>query len=376
MARSGLTLFVSAVALWLVACSADAPTAPEGASAGGEPGAPTIVVTDLGALPDAELMLAYGINAGGEVVGLASSGESESAQEWYRAFHWENGILTDLGHGGAADISDDGLVVGTADVNTDQAKAAVWQRDAGSGWTKVELPTDPSVGGGNGGANGISDLGDRVVGSLSPYAPDAAVPALWTRSGPGWALTVLPSNGYAHAYPVDVNDAGAIIGYVGTAPGWRGVVWTEGGSGWQMTVLEALPGGPSTLLHEPESRPIAISETGEIVGVSNDAAGVDHAVIWHRVGAGWGSPEIISGDDWGTAFASGISESGQIVGSATTDGSCCKQIGFLFDQSTGRFSSLATTDGSSSAFGINDSNQIVGSGFDYGRAVMWTLEPR
>ena len=334
-----------------------------------------VTVTDLGALPDATWMSAYGVNDGGAVVGWGQSSPSRRRPEWDRAFHWQNGILTDLGPGAAFDISDDGLVVGVADVNTDQARAVVWLGGAGAGWTKVELPTDPGIGGGRGGAYGISDRGDRVVGSLSPYAPDAAVPALWTRTGQGWALTVLPSSGYAHAYPADVNDAGMIIGYVGTAPGLRGVVWTYGGGGWQMILLEALPGGPTAPGGEPESRPSAISETGEIVGVSNDASGVDRAVIWHRVGAGWGSPEIISGGNWGTAWAGDISESGQIVGSATTGGKWGNQIGFLYDSNTGGFTSL-TANGSSSAYAINESNQIVGSGFNYGRAVMWTLEPR
>lgn len=221
----------------------------------------------------------------------------------------------------------------------------------------------------------MDPAGDRVVGSLCPHPFDAGLPALWTRSGEAWSLTLLPDGGYAHAYPVDVSPEGIVIGYVGTNPGWRAVAWTRGG-GWSMTLLEPLPGGPASggRRGEPVSRPIAINAAGHIVGTSNDAAGTGRAVVWRRSRSGWGRPEVVGDPAWRDAWASGIDAFDRIAGSAVLASG--PQVGFLHDPASGVTAKLEAGAGTASAAHAiaNRGGRIVGSGFDYRRAVMWIVD--
>lgn len=321
---------------------------------------------DLGSLEGATFMVALGVNARSEAVGTAFG-----QRIGQRAFY-SNGGLVDLGPGLARDISETGLVVGGIG-GTGGSVPAVWRREA-SGWVAERLPTDPALGPACGLASGISGRGDRIVGSLCPRNPDGGLPALWTWADGRWRLLILPADDHPHAYAVDVNDAGVIIGHLGTNPGWRAVVWVPGGSGWTLEPLEPFPGGPqSRFAGEPVSRPSALNDRGDIVGVSNDAWGVERAVLWRRAAHGWDPPELIGDPAWESAFASGISDQGWVVGSAVPDRHS-DQVGFVWISRTGRLVTLGSR-GASSAQAVGPYGRIVGSGFDYSRAVTWIEAP-
>ncbi len=172
------------------------------------------------------------------------------------------------------------------------------------------------------------------------------------------ALTPPLASSGAYTQAHAINAAGRIVGAgtVAIAPDgtqtYRAMVWGPDGVG---TVLPAPPGGG-----QDSSDANAIGTDGHIVGVDY---GNHHATLW-RDGAAIDLGTLKAGDA-GYSLANGINASGQIVGLSTVFPNGAPgdyEHAALWDGATrtdlGTFAS--DNSGSSQAFGINDTGQIVG----------------
>ncbi|MCP4223294.1 MAG: hypothetical protein GY773_08145, partial [Actinomycetia bacterium] len=182
--------------------------------------------TDLGDLGGGEAA-AFGLNDGGEVVGWSSiSGCTTSAGgPCRRAFHWKDGVMTDLGilagdeESTARAINDLGQVVGTSE-------------------------------------SGI------VAGSGTYHA------VTWNGMGP----VALPHlGGGTSSFAHDINDAGWIAGHATdpSVPGDRAVVWQAG-----------LPINVGATEPHTYNRAYGINEQGHLAGFAWDLFSPNDAVLF------------------------------------------------------------------------------------------------
>jgi probable HAF family extracellular repeat protein len=144
-------------------------------------------------------------------------------------------------------------------------------------------------------------------------------------------------NGYNYAFATSINNSGQVIGSANAnySDNWRGVLFDSTGQGNNIDL--GTLGGNRT---EAKS----IKSNGQIVGYSTDASGNSHAVLFDSTGNG-------NNVDLGRGGAIGISDRGEIVGSAGG--------ATLFDAS-GQGNN--TRIGISQGFAINNKGQVVGTG--------------
>lgn len=208
----------------------------------------------------AGLMLAFGVNDLGHVVGM----DADSVGTL-----WKDGVGTALhappgsldGFTYPTDINNKGEIVGYVSYGTQNWHAATWVDGAVTdlGTLDNDLSKDSR-------AIAINRYGD-IVGSSAEYA------VLWKRRS--HAMVKLPSSAAARA----INADGLIVGY-GTYPGGAGnqshaLAWTTQGS---VTDLGTLPFGK-------DSRADAVNSAGVIVGSSDtDDAESTFATVWYGVG--------------------------------------------------------------------------------------------
>lgn len=209
-----------------------------------------------------------------------------------------------------------------------------------------------------------------ILGAASACAPDAPFPTAPRVTVPNRPHTsvvvtnvaVLPTlNGFSvDAY--DINDAGQVVGVVGTAlPGGIGHAfrWTP-------------PDGIQDLgtLGAGSSRATAINERGYVVGLSELPGGGEHAFLWTPLG-GMQDLGTLGGP---VSWATGINDGGAVVGFSDTPGDVARHA-FLWTPSHG-MQDLGTPGGSTSrAAAINNAGQVVGGGFvasGHERAFLWT----
>jgi probable HAF family extracellular repeat protein len=305
----------------------------------GSPGAAeTYTVTDLnpsGALSSSGV----DVNASGQVIITANYIENGG-----HAFFWQSGTFTDLGMLGqspsATSINDAGQVVGTFTTGSPaMPHSFLWQNGV---WQDLG-----TMGGAASRAIGINRYG-QVVGQLltsGTYAPRAF---MW-QSGVVQDLTQAASNfTFAHR----ISDAGWIIGD-GYSPSHT-YLWQAG----LVTDLGTLGGDYSTSN--------AINAAGQIVGGSTTVPGASwptsgHAFLYQ--GGVMTDLGLLPGAD--KSVANDISSSGQIVGSSSN-------IAFLYSGGVMRDLNALISVGSgwflTSANGMNDYGQIVGTGYHSGSA--------
>lgn len=264
-------------------------------------------MTDLGTLGGIENE-ALGINASGQVVGVSDRWAVTS-----RAFLWSNGQMTDLGTLGgptstARGINDAGQVVGEAEPSGASSHAFLW-------------------------TNGhMADLGTPLVGeSSSAYAINNRGQVVGNAAWNGflWSNDQMTDfsalSGWRYTWPEAINDLGQVVGQgvpphpPGYPPSYDAFLWSDG----QMTDLSTLGIGPS-VAH-------AINNLGQVVGTLGQLADMPD-----QGGGGflYSNGQMTNLDDlidpalgWRVAFASGINDSGQIVGWGTHNGR--EKRGFL-----------------------------------------------
>ena len=238
---------------------------------------------------------------------------------------------------------------------------------------KIDLGT---LGGPNSWMNwgGINDRGE-AVGMAETSVPDpdgedfctfgtglTCRPFLWQNGH----MSALPTLGGNNGSASDINNRGQIAGFAETAvpdsgcppsPTVSPVLWEEGKA-------QPLP----TVGSDPDGVAFAINDQGQAVGYSGTCTSAIHAVLWTS-GTAFPLPDLGTG-----AFAQGINDQGQIVGTVgspdgTTQYAALWQNGAITNLGTlpGDFAALAT--------GINNLGQVVGStldsGFNWSHGFIW-----
>jgi probable HAF family extracellular repeat protein len=214
----------------------------------------------------------------------------------------------------------------------------------------------------------ITDLGTLFGGSDQAYGINAdglvagisGSRAVLYGGGTVTNLGTLP--GGTTSVGLGINNAGQVIGYSNTSGATRGFIYTGG----VMTSLGSLTGGSSFAY--------GINDSSQVVGGSVAANGSLHAVLY---GAG-GAPTDIGTLGGVESFARAINNSGQITGSSTISPSGGSSThAFLY--SGGVMTDLGTLfggAGNSIGYDINASGQVVGrsgNAFLYGGGVMTDL---
>jgi len=312
-------------------------------------------VTDLGVLPGSSSSNGIAINASGQVVGMCDS----AIPGEICGFLWTNGTMTHLGTLGGTvgqpyDINASARVVGISLTGVGfDVDGFLWE-----GGVITELG---SLGGNSTWAYGINDLGHVVGQSLTAADPVNHVAFRWT-SGILTGLGTLPGGvgSTAHA----VNGSGDLAGASGVAGGDMHVCLWTGGTITDLGTLGGTQGWAN-----------AINDDGVVVGQSKNASGSDHAFLWTAAG---GMTDL---GTLGGLYSSAvdINNDGQVVGSADlADGS---SRAFIYDNEHGmrNLNDLISADANwvlSSADGINDAGQIVGTGKHNGETRAFLLTPQ
>jgi len=339
-------------------------TVPQHSLIAARPGG-TLTVVDLGTL-GGTFSDAFGINNDPNDIQVV--GRSTRADGFTHAFFWTAaGRMIDLGTLGggnsfASDINNHGVIAGTSDDASRQRWPVIWTTSGGN-WTIENLGTVTGAccGSANGVNNGIA--GDpstvAVVGSSAVVSGETHA-VMWRKSPSGWVVEDLgtpPGDVSSNAH--DVNDDGTVVGVSGSAVGlYSAFRWTPSTG---MVRLAGLGG---------ETYALAVSNNGDIAGLSTDGAGNRHAVRWRS-----GDQEIV---DLGTlggccSESYGINSVGDIVGVSNIGKRTGTQRAFLAKPGA-RMTDLGGPRGQSAARDLNDFGTVVGgSGPGQLHAVLWKL---
>jgi probable HAF family extracellular repeat protein len=217
-------------------------------------------VTPLGALGYGTGGVA-GINNHDQIAEAGAIGTSYRV----RALLWQNGKVTVLGtlggiESGADGINDRGQVVGESDLKNRQVRGVLWQQGK---MTPIGPPATTYV------SLAVNERG-QVVGSFYAHGGGTAHVFLWQNEK---TTDLGPTN---NPYTIRMNDRAQVIGTrQPRSDVTRGLLWQNG----KATDLGTL-GGPSTW-------PIAINNSGQIVGVSTLRGSTDQdpklsAFVWQN----------------------------------------------------------------------------------------------
>lgn len=232
------------------------------------------------------------INDSGQVLANAGTNTSYNISVWNRMTGFQNLGLNGVNSGGAA-MDASGDVVGAGDPNNSGIlQAFFWQANTGTQWLG-------SLGGGLSAANGVNDAG-AVVG-LSYTAANTQHAFLWMPGGVMQDLTPdLTSIGGATA--MAINNSNQVVGYYfpNGSRNTLGFIWTQQGG------LQNI--GPAGTL------PLAINDSGTVVGQMTDGQGYKHAFTWTQSG-GMTDLGTLGGS---SSTALGINNNGWVVGTSLT----------------------------------------------------------
>ena len=326
--------------------------------------APLYHLTALGSLGGGDDSSGYAINDSSQIVG-----ESLSTPTTTSAFLWSpssgmqnlgmfNGDIESLANG----VSNNGEVVGES-----ISQAPV--RNHAFAWTSSGglQSLGPLAGDYDSVAYGVNNTG-QVVGYSVGDGPEHAV--LWTASGVVQNLPALSTtNPIFNADALSINNNGVAAG----VSGYEACIWTNG----SVQGLGYLPGGN-------QSEATGINDLGQVVGEATTSTGAVDVCVWS---SGSGMRDL--GNLPGLSYLSdtvndqiAINNLGEIV---AYRGSLSSSETWVWTSNSGWVNLSQSLDSSGNgwslwiATGINDSGQIVGAGFDpYGgyEAVLLTPVPK
>lgn len=233
---------------------------------------------------------ALGVNNPGQIVGYAHSSSGRP-----HGFIVGPTNLIDLGTLGGNEsiafaINNSGQIAGRADIVGNVLRAFLY-----SNGSMTNLGT---LGGNESEARGINDRG-QVIGFS--YLTNGQVHAFLYDTNQG--MTDLGTLGGSISQAMDINNAGQIVGNAANADGLqRGVLFERG----FVVDLGTLGGFMS--------RATAINEYGQIVGSADTFHTDPHAFLWHGCAMYDLNKLIAPNSNWVLLEATGINDSGQIVG--------------------------------------------------------------
>ncbi len=274
---------------------------------------------DLGTLGGKNSWTNYGgINDRGEAVGLAETSVPDPDGEdmcgfgtklTCRPFLWRHGHMTALptlggNNGQASAINNRGQIVGISETTVADPGCPPKRTISPVLWERGEArPLPTLVGDEDGFVQGINDRG-QAVGSSGTCTNISMHAVLW-ENGTAIPLKDLGQAGNA-AYAI--NDHGQIVGYVSSADGTTIVasIWQNGG----VTTIPILPGDSAAFA-------TGINNRGQVVGSTFNSIGWSHGFL-SQDGVLTDLNSLIPGDsNLFIIAASNINERGQISGMAT-----------------------------------------------------------
>lgn len=314
-------------------------------------------VKDLGILSGGTYLEPKAINDNGQVVGVADTNSGTLA-----AVLWQSNALSQLSlwstgaSGEALAINNAGRIAGWSGTTSDYSHATYWQ-----GASKVDLN---SLGGTMSRAIGINTDG-KIVGF--GYTSAYALHAFYYNGSTTTDLHSLVSGaGYYMSFASDINNNGLILAGGRQTPEIAAsfVINTSNNS------VTYLPGGTNQ-----QTNGLALNDSGVVVGNLVSAGGDDRGFVWTG-GASLTEIPTLGGS---SSKAMAINNAGQVVGFADTISSRVAMVwqdGVIKDLNT--LIKSGTGWQLSSAAGINEVGQIVGSGLlniggiDYQRGFLLT----
>ncbi len=290
---------------------------------------PVGLIQDLGTLGGGNAT-AYAINDAGVAVGWSTTGTGVT-----QAFLSGPGGLSNLSNSlsGAESyafgVNDSGVVTGTYYVNG-QGHGAIWN---GSSVTDL----------------GVNTYGQAINNSGTVVGGDGQ--AFLYSGGSMQTLGYLPGGNWSAAY--GINNLGEVVGYGTIAPGvFRGFYW----NGSALVPLGTLGGATSYATD--------VNNYGSIVGGSATHDGYMNAYLYS------GGSMLDLGTLGGTtSYAYGINDNGYVVGYSTTGDGASHAFLYMNGTMIDLNAILPQNSGWQllDAYGINGSNEIVGTGL-YGGA--------
>ena len=266
-------------------------------------------MTELGTLGGTQTV-ATGINASGQVTGYARTADNVFEHAYITGANGSG--MTDLGtlggmHSNAYGINASGQVVGTANTTDEDIWHAFITGPNGSGMRDLG-----TLGGTYSGARGINAKG-QVVGSSR--TSDSSVHAFITGAN-GVGMTDLGTLGGMRSDAYGINTSGQVVGSSRTSDS-SDHAFITGANGVGMTDLGTLGG--------THSNAMGINTSGQVVGYvysyTNGYLTFEHAFITGANGAGMtdlNSLVTLNGNAFLT-IARGINDAGQIIASGSND---------------------------------------------------------
>ncbi len=310
---------------------------------------------------------------------LAAPAEATSQAAKYRVVNLGNGLGGTLSEG--VSINDFGFVSGAALLpgSATTLNAVIWIYGFPFG-----LGTLGGTSSAQAFAGGFNDRGEVVgiseTANADPNAETWSCGAFFDARQLGhscvgfvWrngVMTALPTLGGPNGFAAGINNLGQIVGW---AENTVHDPTCSGGQNGQVLQFKAVQWGPNGEMvqlpgyhGDPDQAAVAINDSGQIVGVSGICGGsvgalsAKHALLWdHGTVTDLGN---LDGVGWNTPDA--INDNGEVVGFANTADNVDTLTfhAFLWTKSLGKMKDLGTLPGDviSEAEGINDQGQIVG----------------
>ncbi len=317
-------------------------------------------VVDLGTLGGTNSH-AFGLNNHGVIVGDALLPDGRT-----HAFAYMAGGIMDLGTLGgtnshAYSINDSGHVVGTADWTNGMHQGFL----ATNGMSGFMMNSLGTLGGSNSIAYCINAMDDITgVGDLSSGLSHAF---MWTNMTRG--MMDLDASDPSSSAGYGMNGGDQVVGYAHFSGAMRAFMTGSGMMGGGMTSMGTMGGGTSSIAY-------SVNGQGMAVGASFMGDGSQHAFYSSAGGMGGMTLHDLGTLGGTNSQAFCINTDGAIVGTAdTTNGSHA----FMYSGGMMRdLNDLIPTNSGwmlMEARGINDTNQIVGSGMMGGQTHAFLLTP-